>query len=86
MFSEKKPVFLAIASPPVLAAQRGVFEFLVKAVAGSTAEVLCGMGRGGLVELSTVMGNGFPMERIEGAQSIFMFATGSGIRYGDLHK
>lgn len=78
-----KPSFLAIASPPKLAAARGVFEFLVKSVAGSTAEALCALKRGDVVELSQVMGNGFNIDRIHPPKNfgtVLVFATGSGIR------
>lgn len=78
-----KPSFLAIASPPSLAASRGVFEFLVKSVAGSTAELLCGLRKGNLVQVSPVMGGGFDVDRIsppEDYQTVLVFATGSGIR------
>ncbi|KAK1419847.1 hypothetical protein QVD17_29227 [Tagetes erecta] len=78
----EKPAFLAIASPPVMAFTNGVFEFLVKSVAGSTAEVLCGLGKGDVVELSPVMGKGFNTDEISPAekyQSVLIFATGSGI-------
>ncbi|RZB43585.1 Fruit protein pKIWI502 isoform D [Glycine soja] len=77
-----KPSFLAIASPPKLAAARGVFEFLVKSVAGSTAEALCALKRGDVVELSQVMGNGFNIDRIHPPKNfgtVLVFATGSGI-------
>lgn len=80
----EKPSFLAIASPPKLASARGVFEFLVKSVAGSTAEILCGLKKGDVVELSPVMGNGFDTTRIDPPQkynTVLIFATGSGIRY-----
>lgn len=80
--SEKKPSFLAIASPPSLAAGRGVFEFLVKSVAGSTAELLCGLRKGDVVELSPVMGKGFDVDRIsppDNYQTVLIFATGAGI-------
>ncbi|XP_076956016.1 fruit protein pKIWI502-like [Bidens hawaiensis] len=78
----EKPSFLAIASPPSLAVTNGVFEFLVKSIAGSTAELLCGLRRGDVVELSPVMGKGFNTNQIsppEEYQSVFIFATGSGI-------
>lgn len=78
-----KPSFLAIASPPSLAAASGAFEFLVKSVAGSTAELLCGLKRGDVVELSQAMGNGFDTDRIdppEDYSTVLIFATGSGIR------
>lgn len=79
----EKPSFLAIASPPSLAASRGAFEFLVKSIAGSTAEILCGLKRGETVELSAVMGNGFDVDRVDPPEeypTVLIFATGSGIR------
>ncbi|XP_057484916.1 fruit protein pKIWI502-like [Actinidia eriantha] len=77
-----KPSFLAVASPPSLAAKKGVFEFLVKSVAGSTAELLCGLGKGDIVELTQVMGRGFDVDQIsppEEYSTVLIFATGSGI-------
>lgn len=78
----EKPSFLAIASPPSLASGKGVFEFLVKSVAGSTAEILCGLRRGDVVELGPVLGNGFDVDRIQPPEeysTVLIFATGSGI-------
>ncbi|GFZ00253.1 FAD/NAD(P)-binding oxidoreductase [Actinidia rufa] len=78
----EKPSFLALASPPPLAAEKGVFEFLVKSVAGSTAELLCGLGKGDVVELTQVMGRGFDVDQIsppEEYSTVLIFATGSGI-------
>lgn len=80
---ESKPSFLAIASPPSAAESDGVFEFLVKSVAGSTAELLCGLQKGDVVELSPAMGKGFDTEQIsppENYPTVLIFATGSGIR------
>ncbi|XP_065025781.1 fruit protein pKIWI502-like isoform X1 [Musa acuminata AAA Group] len=77
-----KPSFLAIASPPSFASSRGEFQFLVKRVPGSTADLLCGLGRGDVVELSAVMGKGFQVERIsppDAFPAVLIFATGSGI-------
>lgn len=77
-----KPSFLAIASPPSHATTTGEFQFLVKNIAGSTAELLCALKRGDVVELSHVMGNGFDIDRISPPkeyQTVLMFATGSGI-------
>ncbi|OMO96360.1 Phenol hydroxylase reductase [Corchorus olitorius] len=77
-----KPSFLAIASPPSLATTSGAFEFLVKSVAGSTAELLCGLKKGDVVELSSVMGNGFNIDKIDPPAdypTVLIFATGSGI-------
>lgn len=81
----EKPSFLAIASPPALAAATGAFEFLVKSVPGSTAELLCGLKEGDMVELSQVMGNGFNIDKINPPldyPTVLIFATGSGIRLG----
>lgn len=78
----EKPSFLAIASPPSFAAAKGVFEFLVKSISGSTAELLCGLQKGDVVELSQVMGKGFDLDQISPAekyQTVVIFATGSGI-------
>ncbi|CAN8305145.1 unnamed protein product [Cochlearia groenlandica] len=78
----EKPSFMAIASPPSFSASRGAFEFLVKSIAGSTAEILCGLERGEIVELSSVIGNGFDIDRIyppEKFPTVLIFATGSGI-------
>ncbi|KAL6193321.1 hypothetical protein ACLB2K_034405 [Fragaria x ananassa] len=76
----EKPSFLAIASPPALAA-KGVFEFLVKSVEGSIAELLCGMKKGDVVELTQAMGKGFEIDQIppENYPTVLIFATGSGI-------
>ncbi|CAM6121991.1 unnamed protein product [Calypogeia fissa] len=78
-----KPAFLAIASPPNVA-RKGRLEFLIKdpGVEGSTAGILCSLGKGDKVELSQVMGNGFKVEELEPAdenQTVLLFATGSGI-------
>ncbi|XP_022775921.1 fruit protein pKIWI502 isoform X2 [Durio zibethinus] len=78
----EKPSFLAIASPPSLATASGAFEFLVKSVAGSPAELLCGLKKGDVVELSQVMGNGFNIDKIDPPEdypTVLIFATGSGI-------
>ncbi|KAL9251860.1 Fruit protein pKIWI502-like protein, partial [Drosera capensis] len=75
-----KPVFLAIASAP--RGEGKELEFLVKSVEGSTAEAVCGLRRGDVVEVSEVMGNGFEVEKIEPPEkvgTVLIFATGSGI-------
>jgi NAD(P)H-flavin reductase len=77
-----KPSFLAIASPPQMA-ESGGLEFLIKYVDGSTAGLLCGLRKGDKVEVSQVMGNGFNLDKIsppEVYSTVFLFATGSGIR------
>ncbi|GMH27475.1 hypothetical protein Nepgr_029318 [Nepenthes gracilis] len=78
----EKPSFLAISSTPSHAAARGEFEFLVKSVPGSTAEMLCNLRKDDIVELSYAMGNGFDVDRIsppEEFSTVLIFATGSGI-------
>ncbi|XP_038892012.1 fruit protein pKIWI502 [Benincasa hispida] len=78
----EKPTFLAIASPPLLASAEGVFQFLVKSVEGSIAELLCGLKKGDVVQLSQVMGRGFDVDQIAPPQdypTVLIFATGSGI-------
>ncbi|XP_020100509.1 fruit protein pKIWI502 [Ananas comosus] len=83
--AEAKPTFLAIASPPpMIPSSAGTlrFEFLVKRVPGSTAELLCGLRDGDVVEVSAVMGRGFAIERISPPHAfptVLIFATGSGI-------
>ncbi|KAL8157521.1 hypothetical protein AgCh_002290 [Apium graveolens] len=74
-----RSTLLAIASPPSLADSHGVFEFLVKSVSGSTAEMLCELKEGDVVELSHAIGNGFEIEEIRTCQTVLIFATGSGI-------
>ncbi|CAA0832999.1 FAD/NAD(P)-binding oxidoreductase [Striga hermonthica] len=79
---DTKPAFLAIASPPSTAVSKGVFEFLIKSAAGSTAELLCGLQKGDVVELTLAMGKGFNIHQIsppENYQTVVIFATGSGI-------
>lgn len=78
---DSKPAFLAIASSPKIAAS-GSMEFLIKAVEGTTAGMLCNLGKGDKVELSQVMGSGFRVDQIAPAEdypTILLFATGSGI-------
>ncbi|KAF5745222.1 fruit protein pKIW-like [Tripterygium wilfordii] len=77
-----KPSFLAIASPPAFSVTKGAFEFLVKSISGSTAELLCGLNRGDVVELTQAMGNGFAIDQIEPPEkypTVLIFATGSAI-------
>ncbi|KAL6577617.1 hypothetical protein OROMI_009945 [Orobanche minor] len=79
---DSKPSFLAIASPPSIAESKGVFEFLIKSVAGSTAQLICGLQKGDIVELTPAMGKGFDIEQIsppENYLTVVIFATGSGI-------
>lgn len=78
-----RPTVLSISSPPSIASSKGVFEFLVRSIAGSTAELLCQLQKGDVVELSSAIGNGFDVDRIsppDRYQTVLIFATGSGIR------
>ncbi|XP_057485827.1 fruit protein pKIWI502-like, partial [Actinidia eriantha] len=82
LLEAEKPSFLAVASPPSLAAEKGVFEFLVKSVVGMTVEFLCRLRKGDVVELTQVMGRGFNVDQIlppEEYSTVLIFATGSGI-------
>ncbi|KAL6539024.1 hypothetical protein OROMI_025350 [Orobanche minor] len=77
-----RPTSLAISSPPSVAASSGIFEFLVKSIPGSTAELLCRLQKGDVVGLSAVMGKGFEIDRISPPdiyQTVLIFATGAGI-------
>ncbi|EES05102.1 hypothetical protein BDA96_04G161100 [Sorghum bicolor] len=76
---ELKPAFMAIASPPGAGPR---FEFVVKTVPGTTAEKLCTLRDGDVVELGAVTGDGFALDKInppDVAQAVLMFATGTGI-------
>ena len=79
---DTKPLFLAIASAPD--AENAVFEFLIKKTDdnGWITDAAAGMK----VELSQVLGGGFPMaEHLDGfgydfpTQNVLLFAAGSGI-------
>ena len=65
----------------------GVYKienFHFNVVRGSTAEMLCGLKKGDVVELSQAMGRGFDIDQIqlpEKLSTILIFASGSGIRY-----
>lgn len=77
-----KPLFLAISSAPD--AENASFEFLVKKNDGN--EWITESAGGTKVQISQVLGNGFPMEEnLEGykfdfpTQNILLFAAGSGL-------
>ena len=79
---DTKPLFLAIASPPD--AENAVFEFLVKKTDGN--EWMTGASAGSKIEVSQVLGGGFPMaENLDGfkydfpTQNVLLFGAGSGI-------
>ncbi|KAK9837357.1 hypothetical protein WJX84_001967 [Apatococcus fuscideae] len=74
-----KPGFFAIASPPDENNQ-GLVELLIKRQ-GETAEAICSVAEGGNVDVSHVMGKGFPMDKAphETIKELLIFATGSGI-------
>mmetsp|Transcript_15779 Transcript_15779/g.23261 ORF Transcript_15779/g.23261 Transcript_15779/m.23261 type:complete len:312 (-) Transcript_15779:1974-2909(-) len=80
----EKPLFLAIASPPTGAEGPQSFEFLIKKTEGN--EWLTGIAGGAEVEMSQVLGGGFPVEENLYSykydfptQNIMLFAVGSGI-------
>ncbi|KAK9819642.1 hypothetical protein WJX72_000634 [[Myrmecia] bisecta] len=78
---DSKPSFFAIASPPD-ANNAGVVELLVKNnEKGGTAEILCNSQEGFEVDVSPVMGKGFPIERApaDEVSTLLFFATGTGI-------
>ena len=79
---ETKPLFLAIASAPDQ--ENASFEFLIKKTEGN--EWITSAASGTAVQISQVLGNGFPMqENLEGfkydfpTQNVLLFAAGSGI-------
>lgn len=75
------------SSAQQLATSDGIFEFLVKAVPGSTAEQFSQLPAGSPVSVSQVMGRGFNLAALappEDCPSVLLFATGSGIRWGSL--
>jgi NAD(P)H-flavin reductase len=79
---ETKPLFLAIASPPD--AENSCFEFLVKK--GENNEWLTGASMNTALQVSQVLGGGFPIEENLNSlkydfptQNIILFAVGSGI-------
>ena len=64
-------------------AQAGQLEFLIKAVEGTTAALLCDLKVGDEADVSPVMGKGFNMDALHPAEdwpTVIIFATGSGIR------
>lgn len=80
--AEIKPSFFAISSAPNTA---GYFEFIVKE-SESTKEI-CAMKEGDKIEMSPVMGKGYPMSNLnlskydddKKPEDILLFAAGTGI-------
>ena len=79
---DTKPLFLAIASAPD--SDNAEFEFLIKGTDDN--EWITGAVAGTKIEVSQVLGNGFPMEEnLEGfkfdfpTQNVLLFGVGSGI-------
>ena len=79
----KKPVFLAIASPPASGLDSSTFEFLIKRT--DSNDWICNAASGSNVDVSQILGNGFPIqENLEGfkydfpTQNVILCATGSG--------
>jgi len=71
-----KPAFIALASP--VGAHAAALELLVKRQPG-TAEALCELCAGDAVQVSQVLGGGFPLAQLREASEVFLFATGSGL-------
>jgi len=75
---EHKSVFLAISSAP--GTTTTTLDLLIKPQPGSAADDLCHLSPGDTVEVSPVMGKGFDVNgEVPGAETILIFATGSGI-------
>lgn len=82
---EVKPIFLAIASPPKKNEEKNEFEFLVKKT--DSNPWMTSLSSGSTVEMSQVLGSGFPIQ--DGlnnitkydfpTQNVLLFAAGSGI-------
>lgn len=74
-----KPGFFAIASCPD-PNNGAAIELLVKNQ-GETAELMCQMNEGSKVDVSDVLGKGFPVEKIPPSEYpiVYIFCTGSGI-------
>lgn len=62
--------YMAIASPPD---QRGTLEFLVKRT-GEVGERLCDLGSLATVDLTGLVGSGFPVDRYAGKDLVFVAA------------
>lgn len=77
---DSKPGFFAIASPPDPNNQ-GVVELLVKPVPDSASQLIADSKEGDSVDVSPVMGKGFPIAKLPVDQydTVLIFATGSGI-------
>lgn len=76
--NELKPGFFAIASPPDV--KNNKIELLIKRQ-GETAEALASATAGTAIQVSSVMGKGFKLDKIPPTSfpNIYIFATGSGI-------
>lgn len=85
---DAKPIFLAIASPPIVQDEESegptTMEFLVKKTDNN--DWITAAKEGEKIDMSQVLGNGFPFaENLDGfkfdfpTQNVLFFATGSGI-------
>ena len=76
---EQKPAFIALANAP--AHQSSLVEMVIKTNDG-TAGALCALGEGAEVDVSPVMGKGFPVEErapLDTCKDVYLIATGTGI-------
>ncbi|CAN6202893.1 unnamed protein product [Urochloa humidicola] len=71
-----RPAYMEIASAPHSGPQ---FDLLVRSVPGTTAEQLCKLAVGDLVELGAITGSGIPVQDIKDAQTVLYFAVADGL-------
>lgn len=75
-----RPAYLEISSAPAPLSGGQQFELLVRAVPGTTAELLCKLGKGDRVELGAAAGAGLPTQLIKQAETVLYFAVAEGLR------
>mmetsp|Transcript_21369 Transcript_21369/g.27616 ORF Transcript_21369/g.27616 Transcript_21369/m.27616 type:complete len:306 (+) Transcript_21369:84-1001(+) len=80
-YKDADPIFLAIASAPATGAEKNCFEFLIK-MAPRLDWLPEALVEGNTVQVTGVMGEGFPLEDLGNTkkiESIILAAAGSGI-------
>ena len=73
---EGKAGFFAIASPP---GAGSVYELLIKASPGTTAEAITQLNSGATLLCSDAQGKGYPLEQANSSQLVILVCAGSGI-------
>ncbi|CAL5077159.1 unnamed protein product [Urochloa decumbens] len=71
-----RAAYMEIASAPHSGPR---FDLLVRSVPGSTAEQLCKLAVGDLVELGAITGEGIPVQDIKDAETVLYFAVADGL-------